>query len=107
MWCISREGGNSLLAYVKGVNPYLIQDRPTTIWSPEHRWCIIILSVDTLLKPVLGAVYYVHLSIAQLHAWLWGVYMLSMYRLCIPQDPVSSVRTHGTASMPRVHLDCA
>ena len=31
-----REGGKSLLAYVKGVDPYLIHiDRPTTIRSPE------------------------------------------------------------------------
>ena len=34
---LRREGGNSLLAYVKGVDPYLIHiDRPTTIRSPEH-----------------------------------------------------------------------
>ena len=34
---LRREGGKSLLAYVKGVDPYLIHiDRPTTIRSPEH-----------------------------------------------------------------------
>ena len=35
---LRREGGKSLLAYVKGVDPYLIYiDRPTTIRSPpEH-----------------------------------------------------------------------
>ena len=34
---IRREGGKSLLAYVKGVDPYLIYiDRATTIRSPEH-----------------------------------------------------------------------
>ena len=34
---LRREGGKSLIAYVKGVDPYLIHiDRPTTIWSPEH-----------------------------------------------------------------------
>ena len=34
---LRREGGKSLLAYVKGVDPYLIRiDRPTTIRSPEH-----------------------------------------------------------------------
>ena len=35
---LRREGGKSLLAYVKGVDPHLIHiDRPTTIRSPEHR----------------------------------------------------------------------
>ena len=34
---LRREGGKSLLAYVKGVDPHLIHiDRPTTIRSPEH-----------------------------------------------------------------------
>ena len=34
---LRREGGKSLLAFVKGVDPYLIYiDRPTTIRSPEH-----------------------------------------------------------------------
>ena len=34
---LRREGGKFLLAYVKGVDPYLIHiDRPTTIRSPEH-----------------------------------------------------------------------
>ena len=36
---LRREGGKSLLAYVKGVDPYLIHiDRPTTIRSPEHNY---------------------------------------------------------------------
>ena len=35
---LRREGGKSLLAYVKGVDPHLKHiDRPTTIRSPEHR----------------------------------------------------------------------
>ena len=34
---LRREGGKSLLAYVKGVDPHLIHiDRPTTIRSPEY-----------------------------------------------------------------------
>ena len=34
---LRREGGKSLLAYVKGGGPYLSNiDRPTTIRSPEH-----------------------------------------------------------------------
>ena len=34
---LRREGGKSLLADVKGVDPHLIHiDRPTTIRSPEH-----------------------------------------------------------------------
>ena len=34
---LRREGGKSLLAYVKGVDPHLTHiDRPTTIRSPEH-----------------------------------------------------------------------
>ena len=34
---LRREGGKSLLAYVKGVDPYLIYiDRHITIQSPEH-----------------------------------------------------------------------
>ena len=35
---LRREGGKSLLAYVKGMDPHLKHiDRPTTIRSPEHR----------------------------------------------------------------------